>query len=75
MKITTQQTYKKCIEYGACVEAYIRSSIEDLKNGHATDEALAANMIRLESELIEAGVEVKSDERRVKVRERIMTEL
>lgn len=69
--MTQQEIYHKCIEYGACVEAYIRTSIEDQKNGCGPDEQIAAQMLMLECELMKAGVEIDDNERRQEVKERI----
>jgi hypothetical protein len=69
--MSQQDIYQTCISYGACVEAYIRTSIEDAKNGCAPDEQLAAQMLLLELELMKAGVEIDSEERRKEIRKRI----
>lgn len=74
--MTQQEIYELCIEYGACVEAYIRTRIEDIKNGDTgPDDAMAAIMIGIESDLIGAGVKIDNDERRKKVKERIASAL
>lgn len=69
--MTQQEIYQKCIEYGACVEAFINVSIVDAKNGEGHDDCMAAIMIGIENELIKSGVEIDWMERAKEVRKRI----
>ena len=69
-----QEIYQLCIEYGACVEAYIRVCIEDFRNKCGPDDCLAASMIELEGKLIAAGVEIDWKERAKEIRKRFDAE-
>ncbi len=67
-----QKIYQTCISYGACVEGYIQDSI--LHNGDK-DDAFYCEVLLLQKELIDMGVDIDTDKERLEIINRIKDEL